>query len=43
MTTKPAPHKVLKEILHTEYENKYSHERIAIINSQEKSRQVIRE
>jgi hypothetical protein len=42
MTTKPVLHKILKGILHTEGENTHSRERIGIINSQEKSREVIR-
>jgi hypothetical protein len=43
MTTKPARQKILKGILHTEDENKHSHERMGITKSQERSRQVIRE
>jgi hypothetical protein len=39
MTTKLPLWKILKGILHTEDENKHSHERI--IESQEKSRQAI--
>jgi hypothetical protein len=41
MTIKPSLQKILKGILHTEDENKDSHERIRIIKPQEKSRQVI--
>jgi hypothetical protein len=41
MTTKSALQKILKGILCTEDENKLSHERLGIIKSQEKSRQVI--
>jgi hypothetical protein len=43
MITKSLLQKILKGILHTEHENKHSHERTGIINPQEKSRQVIRE
>jgi hypothetical protein len=43
MTIKPAFQEILKGILHTEDENKPSHERIEIIKSQEKSKQIISE
>jgi hypothetical protein len=43
MTTKSALQKILKGILHTEDENKHSHETTGIIKSQKKSRYVIRE
>jgi hypothetical protein len=43
MTMKLALQKMLKEILHTEDENVDNHERMRIIKSQEKNRQVIRE
>jgi hypothetical protein len=39
----PQVQKILKGILHTEYENKHSHERMGIIKPQEKSKPVIRE
>jgi hypothetical protein len=42
MTTKPPLQKIPKGILHTEDENKHSHERMGIIKPQDKSRQVIR-
>jgi hypothetical protein len=41
MTTKPVLQKILKGSLHTEDENKHSHERMGVVKSQEKSRQVI--
>jgi hypothetical protein len=37
MTTKPPLQKILKGILHTEGENKHSHERMGIFKSQEKT------
>jgi hypothetical protein len=43
MATKPVLQKILKGILHSEDKNTHSHERMGIIKSQEKSRQVIRE
>jgi hypothetical protein len=43
MTTKPALQEILKAILYIEDENKHSHERMAIIEFQEKSIEVIRE
>jgi hypothetical protein len=43
MTTKPPLQKILKGFLHTEDENKHSHERMTIIKPQETNRQVIRE
>jgi hypothetical protein len=41
MTTKPALQKMLKGILRTEDENKHRHEKVGIIKSQKKSRQVL--
>jgi hypothetical protein len=38
MTTKPALPKILKEILHTDDDNKHCHERMGIIKAQEMSR-----
>jgi hypothetical protein len=43
MTTKTLLQKMLKGILHTEDENKHSHERMAIIKPQKKNRQLIRQ
>jgi hypothetical protein len=43
MTTKSTLQKILKEILYTDNENTHIHERMRIIKSQEKNRQVIRE
>jgi hypothetical protein len=43
MTTESALQNILKGILHAEYENKHSLERIEIINSHQNNRQVIRE
>jgi hypothetical protein len=43
MTTKPPLQKILKRILHKEYENKHNHERTENIKPQERNRQVLRE
>jgi hypothetical protein len=43
MTDKSPLQKILKGILHLEDENKHSYERMGIIKSQEKNREVIRE
>jgi hypothetical protein len=43
MATKPALQKILKGILHTEDENKHSHERMGLFNLKRRSRQVVRE
>jgi hypothetical protein len=40
MTTKPPLQKILKGNLHAEHENKYNHEMMGNIKSQEKKRQV---
>jgi hypothetical protein len=39
VNTKPPLQKILKGKLHTEHENKHSHERMGIFKSQQKSRQ----
>jgi hypothetical protein len=42
MTTKPPLQKILKGILYTEDESKQNHERMGIMEPQDKKRQVIR-
>jgi hypothetical protein len=42
MTIKPTLQKILKGILDTEDENTYNHERMGIIKTQKRSRQVIK-
>jgi hypothetical protein len=43
LTTKPPLQEILKGILHRKDENKHSHTMMAIMKTQEKTREVIRE